>query len=208
MGLPNLDIWQQIVDDKGYPTLPFHVWWQEFVKNQNSTNESLQDQLSTLTGLDGSISDVLSAAESAVVVNSGTLNATLTGRDAGSTASIDVSGHVRVYGDGATVSVNPGSINGLAFGTTYYVYYDQESREGGAVPYQATSVKLTAVQTGARHFVGVVTTPANGSADTSGTTIDPPGFYHLPGAGGGGGISGSGTFSLDDNTGSFNFDDG
>lgn len=199
MTLPNLDIWQQIVDGKGYPTLPFHVWWQEFVKSQNSTNTSLQEQISTITGLDTEVTTALAAADDSILVTSGTVGATLTGTDAGADATVSVSAHIRVYGNGSTVSVSLGSVTGLAFSTEYHIYYDQPLRTGGAVTYQATTSKVTACQTGDRHFVGTVTTPANGAADTTGVTPDPPGFGYLPGTSGGGGggtvtsVSGAGT---------------
>lgn len=190
MTLPNLDIWQQIVDSKGYPTLPFHIWWQEFVKNQNNTNDELSSQISAITGLDSSVTEALSAADDSILVSSGTIGASITATDAGTTATISISAHTRVYGNGSAVSVSSGAVAGLSFSTTYYIYYDQPTRVGGPVSYQATTSKITAVQVNDRHFIGQITTPANGAADTSGTTPDPPGFGFLPGSGGGSSYSG------------------
>lgn len=200
MSLPNLDIRQQVVDGEGYPTLPFHVWWKRFADELSSTNASLQEQLNTITGIDSDLSSILTTAENSVVVNSGTINAALTGSDVGTDARISVSSHSRVYGDATLVAVNAGTINGLAFSTTYYVYYDQASRAGGSVQYQATTSKTTAIPTATRHFVGTITTPADAAANTTGVTVDPPGFANLPGSGGGGGgtvtsVGGTGTVS-------------
>lgn len=180
MTLPNLDIWQQIVDKTGHPTPPFHIWWQEFIKAQNATNTSLQNQINTVTGLNGSVTAALTAADDSILVSSGVVGATLTASDAGTTATISVSAHARMYGNGSTVSVTAGTVTSLAFSTEYYVYYDQPTRVGGAVTYLATTNKMTAVQTGDRHFVGTITTPADGAANTTGTTPEPPGFGFLP----------------------------
>jgi hypothetical protein len=178
--LPNLDLRQPIVDSSGVPSFPFHVWWQKFLDSQNGINADLQEQISLLTGLDSSVTTILAAANNAILGNSGILNGTLTATDAGSNARIVISGHVRVYGDGRQVSVSAGTVSGLAYSTLYYVYYDQESREGGAVQYFATTSKALAVQAGDRHFVGTVTTPAALAADTTGTQPEPPGFSNLP----------------------------
>lgn len=191
--LPNLDIRQQVTDEKGYPTLPFHVWWQEFIKAQNTTNTSLQTQISTITGLSTNVTSALTAADESILVTSGVIGCSLTAADVGTTATITISSHIRAYGNGSTVSVGSGTVTGLSFSTTYYVYYDQSTRTGGGVTYQATTSKVTALQTGIRHFIGSITTPADGAASTTGTTPDPPGFGFLPATGGGGGGGGSGT---------------
>lgn len=179
--LPSLDIRERITDEGGYPSLPFHIWWQRFVDSQDSVNTELQDQIDAITGLDSSVVNTLAAAENASLAVSGTLSCTLKGVDAGGgKAKITVSAHTRHYGDGSTVPVNGGSVLNLAYSTEYYVYYDQPSREGGAVQYFATTTKASAVQVNNRHLVGKVTTPAAAAADTTGVTTQPPGLSNLP----------------------------
>ena len=112
----------------------------------------------------------------AALTNSGVLDATLTATDAGSSASIAVTSHTRVYGDNTSVSVSAGVITGLTYSTTYYVYYDQASRLGGPVSYQATTSKTVAVQTGDRHLVGSITTPASAGAAITGKYVEPSGL--------------------------------
>lgn len=180
----NLDIRQQIVDKEGFPTLPFHIWWQEFARNQDASNEELSAQISAITGLDSSITTVLASAENASLVNSGVLSCTLTSSDSGSRAAVYVTSHVRAYGDGSTISVSSGTVLGLDYATTYYICYDQATRVGGSVLYFATTDESQALQVNGRHFVGVITTPASGAANTSGVSIDPPGINNLPSSGG------------------------
>lgn len=104
----------------------------------------------------------------------------LSATDAGSNATINISAHTRKYTDVSSASVNSGSITALSYSTTYYVYYDQTSRAGGAVTYQATTNPNTALPNAAagRHYCGKVTTPAAGGGGTSGGVAP-------PGAGGG-----------------------
>lgn len=104
--------------------------------------------------------------------------------DAGSDATITIANHTRHYSNTDTASVTGGSITGLAYSTTYYVYYDQTSRAGGAVTYHATTNPNTALPGAAagRHYVAVVTTPASGGTATTGTGS----------SGGGGGSFGGG----------------
>jgi hypothetical protein len=101
----------------------------------------------------------------------------LSAADAGSDATITIAAHSRVYGDQSSVSVNSGSLTGCAYSTTYYVYYTQTSRAGGAVSYQKTTNVNTALPNKAagRHYVGSVTTPASGGGATSGGTNAPAG---------------------------------
>jgi len=99
------------------------------------------------------------AAALASLTNSGVTGISIVASDAGASASISISAHTRLYGDGVSVSVAGGSVAGLAYSTTYYIYYDQPSRAGGAVTYVVTTNQLTAAQNGDRHLVGSATTP-------------------------------------------------
>lgn len=106
----------------------------------------------------------------------------LSATDAGSDASIAVAGHTRVYPVQGTVDVDDvvilaGSITGLAFTTEYHVYYDDTTLADTTPAFLATTDQATA-QVGAaagRHFVGTITTPADGGGGTTGTGPFPPG---------------------------------
>ena len=112
------------------------------------------------------------AASVAALTNSGVSDVTITATDAGSNATVTISSHTRLYGDGTSVSVSAGSITSLLYSTVYYIYYDQASRLGGTVNYQVTTDKLTAAQTGDRHLVGAVTTPAALGSAIDGNYVD------------------------------------
>ena len=91
----------------------------------------------------------------------------LSATDAGTNASIAITAHSYDY-DFGTVNVNSGSITGLAFSTTYWVYFDDPRYEGGAVTYVATTTIGDVTGAQARIYLGTVDTPANGGGDTSG----------------------------------------
>lgn len=101
----------------------------------------------------------------------------LTASDAGTTATISIAAHVRRYGDTSEVNVNAGSVTGLSFSTVYYVYYTDASRTGGSKTYQASTNYNTASPNKAtgRHYVGKVTTPADGGGTTTGGANPPAG---------------------------------
>lgn len=109
------------------------------------------------------------------LANSYVSGLTLTATDAGTDATITISAHSRVYGDGASVSVSGGSLTGLAYDTLYYIYYDQPSRAGGSVTYLSTTDASVAAQTGDRHVVGSTTTPLAAGPPIDGNPVLPPG---------------------------------
>jgi trimeric autotransporter adhesin len=183
----------------------FQVWWQAVVG-------SLQGELGALAAAQAAQATantaVTNAAAAQTTANTGVTNAAtaqttadtvkrddaistswtspgtiLTGRDAGASASIIIAGHTRYYSDTNSVSVTGATLTGKSYSTVYYVYYDQTSRAGGAVSYQATTNANTALpgKAAGRHYCGKVTTPAAAAADTTGD-VNPPG--------GGGGIGG------------------
>lgn len=101
----------------------------------------------------------------------------LSASDAGSSATITIAAHTRKYTDVTSKSVNGGSVTGLAYSTTYTVYYDQVGRTGGSVTYHATTdpnIGLANAAAG-RHFCGKITTPASGGTATSGGVAPPSG---------------------------------
>lgn len=122
--------------------------------------------------------DTTTAASS--LANSYPTGLTLSAADAGTDATITVSSHTRVYGNGTSVSVAGGTITGQPYSTTLYVYYDDPARAGGTVTYQATTSDTTAAQAGNRHVVGQVTTPAAAGGPAPGKPVRPPGSGAIP----------------------------
>jgi hypothetical protein len=96
----------------------------------------------------------------------------LTAIDAGSYAEIDIASFtMRIAMNlpgGHDVSVNSGSIISLSYDTTYHVYYDDPEYDGGAVTYYANTDQAIALDATGRFYVGSITTPAAGGADTTG----------------------------------------
>lgn len=91
----------------------------------------------------------------------------LTASDAGASASINVA-QFTVQGGFGTVVYNAGSVTGLAFSTTYYVYVDDPTYSGGAVSYFATTTASVVTASKDRVYVGFITTPADGGGGTGG----------------------------------------
>lgn len=198
--LPRFDRSIPIVKKDGTPTLPFHGWWQQILKKIESAINGIQDALiaagiaieaaedaQTAADAAQTAADAAQAAADAAegtgegaeriasLTNSGTIGLTVTASDAGSDATITISAHTRAYGNGTSVAVDGGSLTGLLYSTYYYIYYDDPSRAGGSVTYAVTTSEVSAVQTGDRHLVGAVTTPAALDPDTGGQVVRPPG---------------------------------
>ena len=117
----------------------------------------------------------IDAGADASLASSGASGLTMSATDAGASATITISAHTRVYGNGTSVAVSGGSVTGLSYSTGYYIYYVQASRLGGAVTYQATTNSALAAQTGDTHSLGAVTTPAAAGAPIDGNINLPPG---------------------------------
>ncbi|QFT53548.1 hypothetical protein [Microbulbifer sp. THAF38] len=99
-----------------------------------------------------------------------TSSSVLLASDDGSTAKISISAHSVQYA-GFTVGYNSGSIAGLNFSTTYYIYVDDPNYLGGAVTYYATTLVWKLAAGLGRRAVGTITTPDNGGGST--VPIDP-----------------------------------
>jgi hypothetical protein len=142
---------------------------------------------------DAAQSDATDAAREAARINSYPNPGVgiVTASDAGTDATVTIANHTRVYPvqgsiDVPDVAITGGSITGLAYTTTYFIYYDDTTLADTTPTFHATTVSADA-QVGAaagRHFVGYVTTPASGGGSTSGGGGAPPG-------GGGGGSGGA-----------------
>jgi hypothetical protein len=192
-------------DKEGRATVQFQLHWQRTMEAIEASVNGIQTALDAAAAADAAALAAQTAADGANTAAAGaqsaadgaqtaadTANAntaligsyvtglTLSATDAGTDASIAISGHTRAYGDGTTATVTGATLTGRAYSTDYWVYYDQATpRIGGAVTYQTTTSEATAAQTGDRHFVGKVTTPAGGTGPTTGAGVRPPGVSTL-----------------------------
>jgi hypothetical protein len=190
-----------IVDKAGRPLQAFQRLWQkncELTEQQEATQDELLEEMLQVQ------SDIIDALEAAGIAldaaNAAAASATAAARetarinsypspsdilsaaDAGTTATITVDDHDRIYPVQGTVDVpdlaiTGSDITGLSFATLYYVYYDDTTLADTTPTFQATTDAATA-QVGAaagRHFVGSITTPADGGIDTSGGGVGAPG---------------------------------
>lgn len=191
--LPRLRRELKIVSKEGTPDLSFQQWWDRLATQIESSINNIQAAIDAANLAQAAADTAQAAADAAAdaaddaaavakLTGSGIDGASpLTATDAGSDATISIASHTRAYSDGTSVSVNSGSVTGLAYSTTYYIYYDDSSFAGGAVTYLSTTDQATATQTGARHLVGGITTPAAAAGDTNGGSPEAPGFgFEIP----------------------------
>jgi hypothetical protein len=155
--------------------------------NADALAQQVSDLVQQLLDIQGLVVDIDGKLTSAAITSSYTspvsvMTATTT---AGSSA-ITIAAHTRIYTDGVTVAVDGGTISGLAPGQTYYVYYSDPARHGGAVTYQQSSDASDAAQVGGIHSLGSVDTPATDGSSGGGGTVPPgtggprPPNEHLP----------------------------
>lgn len=179
------------------PSPRFQFLWQRFCEKIEEAFDELAERVTDIedllaaTNAAQAAADAANAAAAAAQDTADNIEAaaelgdsyvsgiTITATDAGANATVTISAHTRHYPqpDGTTVdvAVNGGSVTALAYSTTFFIFYDDAGRAGGAVTYQATSSESTAAQIGARHTVGAITTPAAAGADTGGAYTRPPG---------------------------------
>ena len=180
--LPRLRIGDPLVDDNGRLSTSAHRHFELLTKN-------IESQLGALQAAQLATTAAAAANAAAVVANTAATNVTaasniansyvtglaLTATDAGTNVTIAISAHTRVYGDGTSVAVNAGTLTTVPYSTIARIYYDDPTRAGGAVSYQRTTSLSTAAQSGARHSVGALTTPAAAGAAVTGNPVLPPG---------------------------------
>lgn len=180
VNLPRLRRDVEITEEDNMPSLAFHRWMQEIIDNIGAS----------VTDLEVLIEDIQSAQaqaeeaqkETARILSYPVPTDVLSAADVGADATITIDSHTRIYPvmgpyDIADVPVTGGTVTGLAFSTQYFVYYDDTTLEDPTPTFIATTDAETS-QVGAasgRHYLGKITTPANGAADTSGTGVTPPG---------------------------------
>ena len=194
--LPRLPLTVQIVDPKtGRPTQRFQLWWQRFCEDIEAQEGAQDAAIAAQAAADSAIAAAAIASTAAVtaqsaadgansvasLTNSGVTPNPLSATDAGANATIAVAAHTRIYGDGSTLAIaGPVNITGLAYSTLFYVYYDDPTRADTTPTYATTTSATTAAQTGDRHLVGAVTTPAAAAPPTTGNEVQPPGLGSIP----------------------------
>jgi hypothetical protein len=183
MTLPRINIakWridQPICTPDGKPTAAFVRWLNDTNSKTENIDNAQSDQIdlieTALTNAGIALTTANAVAKTNALAASFTdpgaiLTADVSTADA-TKATITVANHTRRYADGTSVSVTGGSIDLLQQGKTYYVVYDQSSRLGGTVTYQALGpvedVPTTYIDAGQataahpdRHLCGNVLTP-------------------------------------------------
>lgn len=169
----NLQQSQPIVDKDGRPV----PWFVRLINDNNNNVTQAINQLAALPDIQAALQAAQTAAANAqAAANSAQQQADAIKSEASLTGSyiepdsvitatptaITIASHTRYYADGTSVPVNGGTVATTGPGVVNYVFYDDPDREGGAVPYQASTAKP--VQTGDTHVVGAVNVPATGTA--------------------------------------------
>lgn len=186
------------------PSQEFQIWWQQVLRGFQDQIDGLTAALASAEEAKKSLArinsytnptDILTAYSLSTISVDSTLilaDSILFKADATAYSSpaarIVIDPHERIYPHNSDITISPvdilgANIDGLAFSTVYYVYYD-DSTLADTTPNFQTTVIPSEAQVGAasfRHFVGVVTTPASGGGSTDGSGGLPPG-------GGGGAI--------------------
>lgn len=188
--LPRLPSTQYIVDKNGAPLVSFQQFWQQAMTQIETSVNGIQDAIDAAAAANAAAAAATNAAATAnnaadaaaadnAIANSGVTGLTMTAADAGTSATITISSHTRVYADGTSVSVSGGSLTGLAYSTSYYVYYHDALHAGGAVTYLSSISASAAIQSGDVHSVGAVTTPAAAGPPKDGRGNLAPGLVDL-----------------------------
>lgn len=192
--LPRLTPGLKFTNPDGTTTLEAAVYWQQLLEaieaHENTQDQLIADILAAQTAADAAqaAADTAQAGadEAALklkIVGSATSpSVVLSATDAGADATITIAAHTRVYGDGTTLAVAGGALTGLAYTTTYWIYYDDPTTADMTPTYIATTNAPTSQPnyvTG-RHFVAKVTTPASGGGGTSGGGGPPGGGGPYP----------------------------
>lgn len=151
---------------------------------QDAAIQSLADQLALIQASYRETARINSYPDPATI---------LTGTDETVGASITIAAHTRVYPVHGTVDVpdvvipapvtlttEADGVTGIVNAVQYSVYYDDTTLADTTPAYKAvqTATSHADAQPGAaagRHFIGAVTTPANGAGGTSGVGGGPPG---------------------------------
>lgn len=181
----------KIVEKDGNPTQSFQRLWQKMCETIEAQETTQDAQIAAIVAAQATAT---AASRELARLNSYTdPSSVLSGTDEATGASITIAAHTRVYPVQGTIDVadvvipapvtltlEADGVTGIVNSLQYSVYYDDTTLVDTTPAYKAvqTSTSHADAQPGAaagRHFVGVVTTPANGAGGTSGTGGSPPG---------------------------------
>lgn len=183
--LPRLLNSTELVDDQRRPSLAFQRYWQSLVE----LIERAINAIAELTGITDQLDEAIKANQEATreareaaaaakeAADQAAVQADATKREAALQGSyvepasnlsatpttITISGHTRRYADGASVTVNGGTVLATGAGDTDYISYVDKGRVGGSVTYIASTTPPT--QTGDTHVVGAVMIPTTGEVE-------------------------------------------
>jgi hypothetical protein len=165
----------------------FKVWAEDIA---DAIDSALDDIETNVTAILAAQATATGAARELARINSYTAPGNvLSAADVGTTVTISIAAHTRVYPVQGSIDVadlvipGVGTITGQPFDTQVSVYYDDTTLADTTPTYVATTTHANA-QVGAatgRHFVGTVLTPIDGGPPSDGAGGSPPG--------GGGGVA-------------------
>jgi hypothetical protein len=174
---------EKIVNPDGTPSIRLQTIWQRTMEAIEAAFDALSTQVGDNTAL---LQEIRAAQKLAQAANDAAAKADkaraletsytdpLSVLSAASSGTVTVAAHTRVYGDGARVSVDGGSVSGFAPGDYVTVFYEDAARAGGAVSYQGSTGTVS--QTGTTHIVGQAVIPQDGQPPVEGASPSPPGY--------------------------------
>jgi hypothetical protein len=187
--LDNLFASESIVDAQGRPTRRFQEIWANAIGGIKDVltfqGAAITDLQAIYAGINTAQATATDAVQQAQITEA---RAALTDSytdpvdvlTASSDGTVAIRAHDRVYGDGARVSINAGSVSGFSANDYVSVYYEDPARVGGAVAYIGTTNAVA--QTGNRHVVGQASIPAVGEPPATGSGVTAPGYTVRTGA--------------------------
>ena len=167
------------------------VWAEEFLSTLETALDDIETNVAAILAAQSTATGAV--RETARINSYADPSGVLSGKDQAVGASIEIAAHTRVYPVQGSVDVpdvvipapvsltlEADGVTGIVNSVQYSVYYDDTTLADTTPDYKAvqTATSHADAQPGAaagRHFVGVVTTPANGAGDTTGTGGGPPG---------------------------------
>ena len=174
--LPRMESLLAIVDERGFPNLSFHQWWDQAMTQIEAEFGAVEAALIAQQAAADAQAAADQVAAAGALTSSYPQGVSIAATDAGTDATVTISAHTRIYADGTSASVNSGVLTGLLYDTSYWIAYDDPTRSGGAVTYVAyTTPQGNGTGSVSRHFVGAVQTPTSGGLDTDGVGSQPPG---------------------------------
>lgn len=157
------------------------VWWQQVVEAIEAQETAQNDLITQLTDAQTAITDAQNRL--AIGLSWTVPSKVLTASDGGSSATIAIASHTRIYANGIQNALPAATLTGLAYSTAYGVYYDPISLGDSSPVYHATTDLKSAQHNYVplRVMVGVVQTPAAAAPPVTSGNI-PPGTYSGPGS--------------------------